>query len=70
MQGTDMEVEDLVIEAEFDRLQRYSDDSLAAQVKQNSDHLLRQNRFQGLQGETSSEERFVAVGRALISACC
>ena len=32
-----MELEDLVIEAELDRLQRYSDGSLGVQVKQNPD---------------------------------
>ena len=37
MREADEELADLAIEAEFDRIQRYSDDSLAAQVKQNPD---------------------------------
>ena len=47
-QEADMELEDLVIETDFDRLQRCSDGSLAAQVQQHSDDYLQQHRFQGL----------------------
>ena len=40
MHGTDMELEGLVMEAEFDRLQRYSDSSFLVQAKQAADSYL------------------------------
>ena len=66
----DEELADLAIEAEFDRIQRYSDDSLAAQVKQNPDTHLDRIGFKACKEGQAVEERLDAVGRALISACC
>ena len=53
--GTDMELERLVMEAEFDRLQRYSDRSFLLQSQPRCALLPRQNCFQRLPRERERE---------------
>ena len=62
--GTDMELEGLVMEAEFDRIQRYADRSFLVQA---TDSYLDKIVFQRLQEERSCEEGLVAVRCAFIS---
>ena len=60
MRGTDMELEGLVMEAEFDRLQRHPDSTFLVQAKQDADSYR----------ERSCEEGLVAIRCAFISSRC
>ena len=61
--GTDMELEGLVMEAEFDHLQRYSDRSFLVQGKQDTDSYFVKNFFK----ERSCQEGLVTVRCTSIS---
>ena len=63
--GTDMELEELVMEAELDRLQRYADRSFLAQARQDTDSTL--TKLLPDCKERSCEEGVVAVRCAFTS---